>query len=82
MSVVSETALVLVAQVRHDSVDSAQETLIFLDNEKLIAATTEASDRLAEVLGEDLERSVRLFAANEDLANLGASFDHCQLFFA
>ena len=69
MSVVTETSLVQITQVGHDSVDATKETLILLNHEELVAAAAQARDRFAQVLRQNLERSIRLLTADEDLAN-------------
>ena len=69
MCVISETALVQIAQVRHDSVDTTKESLVFLNDKELVTAATESSDGLTQVLWQDLQRPIRFLSADEDLAN-------------
>ena len=47
VGVVAEATFVQVAKVRHDSIDTTEEALIFLNNEELVAATAETSNCLA-----------------------------------
>ena len=50
-------------------VHSSKEAFILLNDVDLLTATTKARDCLAEVLGKNLQRAVRLFATDEDLSN-------------
>ena len=65
MSVIAEGGLVQVAKLWHDSVDAAKEALILLNHVELICAASHARDRLTEVLGENLERSISLLSTDE-----------------
>ena len=69
MRVVSETAVVQIAEMRHHCVDSAEESLVLLNHKELVTAASQPSDRLSEVLREHLERAVCLLSANKDLSN-------------
>ena len=67
--VVSETALVQIAKMRHDCVDATKETFIFLNDEQLVASAAESGDSFAQVLWQNLQCSICLLSADENLAN-------------
>ena len=69
VSIVAEGWLVQVSKLGHDCVDTAEEALIFLDHVELVGAATQSSDGLAEVLGQNLKRTICLLSTDEDLTN-------------
>ena len=67
--VVSETALVQIAKMRHDCIDAPEETFILFNDEQLVTAASKAGNRFAQVLRQYLQRSICLLSADENLTD-------------
>ena len=70
MSIVPEAATLIAHQVlRHNSGNASQESLVFLNNKKLVTASSKACDSFAKELRKDLQLSVCFFAADKDFTH-------------
>ena len=69
MCVISETALVQIAKMRHDCIDASKETFILFNDEQLVAAASKAGNSFAQVLRQYLQRSICLLSADENLTD-------------